>query len=321
MTVTWQESVSEMGGRWFTGLSPGAWFGVQVGMGAVALTCVLIGVRAKPVLWRVASSLFALGAAAWSIHLALETSWIADDAFISFRYARNFAEGNGLVWNVGERLEGYTNFLWTVLLGLGQVVGIAPSNAATVMTLGSLVALAVGATWKLSRPGWVPIAPALLVLSPAFVEFGTSGLEAGPTAMCIGFAALSLADEKRRHLAGWWVLTAALLRANGIPAGLCYQRLSIDDIGAPFTLHGLNAVHLADHGWYRIDPRGEKPGVTSAFTPPIERLAYAPNLPGEGDLPEIWPDPLHVVVDALMRAGTWDAMLDHLPDVELRVSG
>ena len=75
-------------------------------------------------------------------------------------------------------------------------------------------------------------------------------------------------------------LLAALLRANGIPAGLCYQRLSIDDIGPPFTLHGFNAVHLRDFGWYRLDPRGCKPGVTSAFTPPIETLAYAPKLPG-----------------------------------------
>ena len=116
-------------------------------------------------------------------------------------------------------------------------------------------------------------------------------------------------------------LLAALLRANGIPAGLCYQRLSIDDIGPPFTLHGFNAVHLTDHGWYRIDPRGEKPGVTSAFTPPLERLAYAPKLAGEGDLPEIWPDPLPVVVDALTGAATWDAVLARLPDVELLVTG
>src|SRR5262245_14911733 len=39
-----------------------------------------------------------------------------DDAFISFRYARNLANGNGLVFNPGERVEGYTNFLWTVVL-------------------------------------------------------------------------------------------------------------------------------------------------------------------------------------------------------------
>ena len=49
-------------------------------------------------------------------------------------------------------------------------------------------------------------------------------------------------------------LLAALLRANGIPAGFCYQRLSIDDSGAPYCLHGLNAVYLNDFGWYRVTP-------------------------------------------------------------------
>ena len=44
-------------------------------------------------------------------------------------------------------------------------------------------------------------------------------------------------------------LLAALLRANGIPAGLCYQRLSLSGDGAPFCLHGLNAVYLNDFGW------------------------------------------------------------------------
>ena len=51
-------------------------------------------------------------------------------------------------------------------------------------------------------------------------------------------------------------LLAALLRANGIPAGFCYQRLSIDDIGPPFSLHGFNAVWLQEYGWYRVDARG-----------------------------------------------------------------
>lgn len=43
-------------------------------------------------------------------------------------------------------------------------------------------------------------------------------------------------------------LLAALLRANGIPAGLCYQRLSVGTEGPPYCLHGLNAVHLHGHG-------------------------------------------------------------------------
>ena len=68
-------------------------------------------------------------------------------------------------------------------------------------------------------------------------------------------------------------LLAALLRANNIPAGLCYQRLTITD--APtFCLHGLNAVYLEPFGWYRIDARGNKPGVTAEFCPPIEKLAF-----------------------------------------------
>jgi transglutaminase-like putative cysteine protease len=50
-------------------------------------------------------------------------------------------------------------------------------------------------------------------------------------------------------------LLAALLRANGQPDGLCYQRLSLDDSGSAFCLHGYNAVYLLQHGWYRIDGR------------------------------------------------------------------
>jgi hypothetical protein len=113
-------------------------------------------------------------------------------------------------------------------------------------------------------------------------------------------------------------LLAALLRANAIPAGLCYQRLSIDDVGPPYTLHGFNAVHLQEHGWYRIDARGCKAGIISDFMPPTEALAYTPKLAGEADLPEIWPDPLPVVVRALTTAATWQDVLAHLPDVELK---
>ena len=41
-----------------------------------------------------------------------------DDAFISFRYAENLANGQGLVFNPGERVEGYSNPLWTVLFAV-----------------------------------------------------------------------------------------------------------------------------------------------------------------------------------------------------------
>ena len=50
--------------------------------------------------------------------------WMLDDSFISFRYAENFAAGHGFVFNPGERVEGYTTFLWVLILGVGKVLGL-----------------------------------------------------------------------------------------------------------------------------------------------------------------------------------------------------
>jgi len=61
-------------------------------------------------------------------------------------------------------------------------------------------------------------------------------------------------------------LLAALLRSNGIPAGLCYQRLTLEAEGSSYCLHGLNAVYLKRYGWYRMDARGNKPGVAAEFS-------------------------------------------------------
>ena len=112
-------------------------------------------------------------------------------------------------------------------------------------------------------------------------------------------------------------LLGALLRANGIPAGFCYQRLSISGQGAPYCLHGLNAVFLPEHGWYRIDPRGNREGVDAQFTPPRERLAFPTGGRLEADLPEIWPEPLELVISVLQRYTDIVDVFDHLPDVEL----
>ena len=80
------------------------------------------------------------------------------------------------------------------------------------------------------------------------------------------------ASEVLQHGTGYCYakshLLAALLRANGIPAGLCYQRLTITD-EPPFCLHGLNALYLPDYCWYRVEARGNKPGVDAEFCPPI----------------------------------------------------
>jgi transglutaminase-like putative cysteine protease len=109
-------------------------------------------------------------------------------------------------------------------------------------------------------------------------------------------------------------LLAALLRANGIPAGFCYQRLSIGDHGAPYSLHGFNAIHLANFGWYRVDSRGNRPGVNAQFCPPEERLAFRLNSSEERNFTEILPDPLPIVIHALRAHTTWDEMYRNLPD-------
>lgn len=112
-------------------------------------------------------------------------------------------------------------------------------------------------------------------------------------------------------------LLAALLRSNGIPTGLCYQRLSVGMEGPPFCLHGLNAVYLKNHGWYRIDARGNKPGVDAQFTPPLERLAFPVLAEQERDLPEIWDEPLPQVVNALLTYSSVQEVGENLPDIEL----
>ncbi|WP_437916327.1 hypothetical protein WME73_16675 [Sorangium sp. So ce302] len=108
-------------------------------------------------------------------------SFTIDDAYISFRYAQNLANGNGLVYNVGERVEGYTNFLWTVLLAAAVKLGAAPAAASKVLG----AACAAGAlvpTYLLSRRlrpfSNVPcLATWLLAMSVLFSGYAVFGLE------------------------------------------------------------------------------------------------------------------------------------------------
>jgi len=111
-------------------------------------------------------------------------------------------------------------------------------------------------------------------------------------------------------------LLAALLRANSIPAGFCYQRLSRDDKGPPFGLHGLNAVYLSEFGWYRIDPRGNKEGVNAQFTPPVEQLAFSAQIKGEIDFSEILSDPIPIIIEALRQNKSKDELWNNLPDTQ-----
>ena len=111
-------------------------------------------------------------------------------------------------------------------------------------------------------------------------------------------------------------LLAALLRANNIPTGLCYQRLSINDNGAPYSLHGLNAVYLKEFGWYKIDARGNKESVDAQFIPPTEQLAFPINEANEKDFPDILVKPHKNVVEILTMCKTVKEVFENLPDAE-----
>ncbi|MHA6765028.1 transglutaminase-like domain-containing protein [Streptacidiphilus sp. PAMC 29251] len=102
-------------------------------------------------------------------------------------------------------------------------------------------------------------------------------------------------------------LLAALLRASGIPAGLCYQRAGL--------VHGLNAVYLQGR-WVRLDARGNRPGVDARFSadPADERLAFALDpARGEIDYLTVHPAVPPRLLAGLRRAVPGEAGFDYLP--------
>jgi len=106
-------------------------------------------------------------------------------------------------------------------------------------------------------------------------------------------------------------LLAALLRANGIPAGFSYQRLG-DDRGG-FCLHGFNSVYLPDYGWYRVDARGNTGAIDAQFCPPREKLAFTTDARGEIDYGLNLAEPLPCLVKALQGAKSIGALRCSLP--------
>lgn len=99
-------------------------------------------------------------------------------------------------------------------------------------------------------------------------------------------------------------LLASLLRGLGIPAGFCYQRvLRKGTVESGYALHGLNAVYLPEIGWFRLDPRGNKPGIDSEFSIATEKLAYPiREALGEVDYPNVFIAPLPSVIRAMQSS-------------------
>jgi len=167
-----------------------------------------------------------IGAAAvgWAVSQAVTLAWLSDDAFISFRYAQNLVRGHGLVFNVGERVEGYTNLLWTLLLAGAMAAGISPEVAAAVGGIAFWLALvAVLALWSWRWSGARPVLPlaaSLVLLMPDFQMWATGGLETSMFA-CLSVAGLVLASRagaSRSHLlvSGALLAAAVATRPDGV---------------------------------------------------------------------------------------------------------
>jgi transglutaminase-like putative cysteine protease len=110
-------------------------------------------------------------------------------------------------------------------------------------------------------------------------------------------------------------LLAALCRANGIPAGFCYQKLRLTDEASPLVLHGLNAVYISGaQRWIRLDARGNKPGVNAQFSLEQEMPAFPISEElGEIDFPMIYAVPDANVVGRLTQYKTRDELWADLP--------
>ena len=169
-------------------------------------------------------------------YLAYISRFFLDDAFISFRYARNLLEGHGLVWNPGERVEGYSNFLWVLeLAAIWAVTGVPPEAAArwlsaayTAATLGAM------AWWAWRLPGlrerglvwWMALA--LLCSSATFALWTSAGgLETRQFTFFVLLAVVALTAHRgsRRGLAvaSLSLALASLTRPEGpLIAACCF---------------------------------------------------------------------------------------------------
>jgi hypothetical protein len=182
-----------------------------------------------------------------ALHLSLalrERGDLADDAYISARYARNLVQGHGLTYNRGpekERVEGYSNFLWVMLLAAGQVAGKSPQLISrTAGLLANLVSIILVwllvLRWSRSLPDpalthFLDLAAALLLaVNLPFTIWAVSGLETPLFALEVILAFLCFGEgHGRRYAAALVAFLAALTRPEGIlvVAALVLGRLAV----------------------------------------------------------------------------------------------
>ncbi|HEX5315616.1 MAG TPA: hypothetical protein VFX22_03110, partial [Candidatus Kapabacteria bacterium] len=162
------------------------------------------------------------------LYRAIDLRWISDDAFITMRYVKNFVEGKGLVYNVGERVEGYTHFLWLMLLAGAKAIGFDPVDASIWLGIAAyagilvlLLAMSRREHTKNSKTLWLPIAAALFALNYDAAVWASGGLETSfytlliLTAFYLWFYS-KFSERRRLSLTGVVLALVALTRPDGV---------------------------------------------------------------------------------------------------------
>lgn len=190
--------------------------------------------------WALAALLAPKSRPVWGLGLAGCLLWVLvagrligdfqiDDAYISYRYAWNLAHGNGLVYNPGEVVEGYTNFLWTLISAWAIAFGLHPAGITLGANVGlgqGLIALTYYLGTKLSRQMhiWPLFAAGLLAVDAGLITYASrgSGMEAMlfATLTLAGITLLWLDSDARapvwRLLGGVALALASLTRPEGL---------------------------------------------------------------------------------------------------------
>lgn len=161
---------------------------------------------------------------AFALYKAITQHWVCDDAFISFRYAKNLKEGLGLVYNSGEFVEGFTNFLWTILISVGMNFNLDPIHISSAFGilfyfLTLVVLYKSGTTIYQIKAGknyksfYFPIAFAGYALHAHGQIFATGGLETSLFTFLIltGLVFLLLSDRGLHLLTGFFLLVLSIM--------------------------------------------------------------------------------------------------------------
>jgi len=158
-------------------------------------------------------------------HLIYYAGFTHDDPFISFRYARNLASNKGLVFNEAERVEGYSNFLFLILLAPAEKIGVEFLGLSKIYGFFSALACLLVFLFFLSSyyplPKWQHgIAPLLLALSGDMALWAVSGMETALIAFFVTAAWILFCREMKKTgnvfpFSALFFLAAALTRPEG----------------------------------------------------------------------------------------------------------